>query len=239
MDEAPAPAPAENPVISVRGEAMLVVDPEIADIFISFFAQARDRREAFERLVKRNDEVLTLVRSYGDAVEHFASGGLSVVPELRKGRDEKIRSYRGSAQVNVTVADFSVLGELIARLSELETVTLNGPFWRLRQKSPVYRDARTRAVSEALARARDYAAALGCRVVGLIELADIGMSAPPPRAARPLMAAMSAPLAGAAPAAEPPMLDLEPQQQTVHANVEARFHATQPDLATPAKPDAE
>jgi uncharacterized protein len=237
MDEAPTPA--ETAVISVRGEAMLVVDPEIADIFISFFAQARDRREAFERLVKRNDEVLTLVRSYGDAVERLASGGLSVVPELRKGRDEKIRSYRGSAQVNVTVADFSVLGELIARLSELETVTLNGPFWRLRQTSPVYRDARTRAVSEALARARDYAAALGCHVVGLIELADIGMSAPSPLAARPRMAAMAAPTAGAAPAAEPPMLDLEPQQQTVHANVEARFHATQPDLATPAKPDAE
>ncbi|HLK44008.1 MAG TPA: SIMPL domain-containing protein [Thermoleophilia bacterium] len=234
MDEAPTPA--DTSVISVRGEATLVVDPEIADIFISFFAQARDRREAFERLVKRNDEVLSLVRSYGDAIEHFASGGLSVVPELRRGRDEKIRSYRGSAQVNATVADFSVLGELIARLSELETVTLNGPFWRLRQTSPVYRDARTQAVSEALARARDYAAAIGCRVVGLIELSDTGMSAPMMRAARPRMVPMAAPTGGAAPGApEPPMLDLEPQQQTVHANVEARFHATQPDLAPPAE----
>jgi hypothetical protein len=50
------------------------------------------------------------------------------------------------------------------------------------------------------------------------------------------MAAMAAPAAGAPQAAaEPPMLDLEPQQQTVYANVEARFHATQPDLAAPAE----
>lgn len=232
----PSAAPsstAQNAVISVRGEATLVVDPEVADLYISLFSRARDRREAYERLSKRNDEVLALVRGYGDAVEQLGSGGVTVLPETGKGRDEKIRSYFGSVRINATVADFSVLGELVAKLSELETATLNGPYWRLRPASPVYKRARTDAVGEAVARARDYAAALGCAVTGLIELADTGLSGgavhPAPRMAGVAFAAQAS-----GGVAEPPSLDLEPQQQTVYANIEARFHATQPDLTATA-----
>lgn len=225
------PSAARNAVISVRGETTLVVDPEVADLYISLFSRARDRREAYERLSKRNDEVLALIRGYGDAVEQLGSGGMTVLPETTtKSRDEKIRSYSGTVRVNATVADFSVLGELVAHLSELETATLSGPYWRLRPTSPVYKQARTEAVGEAVARARDYAAALGCEVTGLIELADTGMSGaaqrPQPRMAGVAFASRAAP----AGAPEPPSLDLEPQQQTVYANIEARFNATQPDL---------
>jgi uncharacterized protein YggE len=223
---------ADKSVISVRGEATLTVDPEVADLYVSFFAQARDRREAFERLTKRNDEVLALIRSYGAAVEKLASGGLIVTPEVRsKTKDEKVRSYSGSVRVAVTVADFAVLGELVARLADLETVTLSGPFWRLRQDSPAYKDARTQAVADAVARGRDYGAALGCRVVGLIELADTGMSTPGMPMAPGAMVMGGARAARSAAAYSPPELDLEPQEQTVHANIEARFHATQPDLS--------
>src|SRR5258708_7973415 len=99
------PAPTAEPaVISVRGEATLLVDPEVADLTVVVTAQARDRREAFERLVKRNDEVLALVRSYGDSVDRVESTGVSVAPELRRGKDEKIRSYSGAVRVRVTVA---------------------------------------------------------------------------------------------------------------------------------------
>jgi uncharacterized protein YggE len=218
-------------VISVRGETTLVVDPEVADLYISLFSRARDRREAYERLSKRNDEVLALIRGYGDAVEQLGSGGITVLPETGKSREEKIRSYSGSVRLNATVADFSVLGELVAKLSELETATLSGPYWRLRPASPVYKRARTEAVGEAVARARDYAAALGCEVTGLIELADTGMSrtTPPPQ---PRMAGVAFGSRAPAGVAEPPSLDLEPQQQTVYANIEARFNATQPDLTT-------
>lgn len=221
---------ARNAVISVRGETTLVVDPEVADLYVSLFSRARDRREAYERLSKRNDEVLALIRGYGEAVEQLASGGITVLPETGKSRDEKIRSYSGTVRLNATVADFSVLGELVAKLSELETATLSGPYWRLRPTSPVYKRARTEAVGEAVARARDYAAALGCEVTGLIELADTGMSGggphPQPRMAGVAFASRSAGVA------EPPSLDLEPQQQTVYANIEARFSATQPDLTS-------
>lgn len=224
-------------VISVRGEASLLVDPEVADLTIVIIAQARDRREAFERLVRRNDEVLGLVRSYGDSIDRFESTGVSVAPELRKGKDEKIRSYSGAVRVRVTVADLAILGELLARVAEFEAATIQGPHWRLRTSSPVYREARGRAVAEAVTRARDYADAIGSRIIGLIELADTGLTTTSmaPRMARDAggvvfgARALSAPVPGPA---EPPALDLEPQQQTVYATVEARFQAAQPDFTT-------
>jgi uncharacterized protein YggE len=218
-------------VISVRGEATLLVDPEVADLTVVVTAQARDRREAFERLVKRNDEVLDLVRSYGDSVDRVESTGVSVAPELRRGKDEKIRSYSGAVRVRVTVADISILGELVARVADMETAVVQGPHWRLRRSSPIYREARNRAVAEAVARARDYAEAVGSRVTGLLELADTGLSTssnPPHPAAAGAVSFGARAMSSAA--YEPPTLDLEPQQQTVYASVEARFQAVQPEF---------
>lgn len=224
------PESAAPAVISVRGEATMFVDPEVVDLAIVVTAHARDRREAFERLVKRNDEVLDLLRSYGDSVDRVESTGVSVAPELRRGKDEKIRSYSGAVRVRVTVADIAIVGELVARIADLETAAVEGPYWRLRRSSPIYREVRNRAVAEALARARDYAEAIGSRVTGLIELADTGLttSPAPPRALAPGGVVYARAQSAAAP--EPPTLDLEPQQQTVYASVEARFRAIQPEF---------
>lgn len=231
MQPGPRPGSAPPAVISVRGEATLLVDPEVVDLTVVVTAHARDRREAFERLVKRNDEVLDLLRSYGDSVDRVESTGVSVAPELRKGKDERIRSYSGAVRVRVTVADLAVLGELVARVADLETSVIEGPHWRLRRSSPVYREARGRAVAEALARARDYAEAVGSRVTGLLELADTGLtstSTPHYSVGDSPMAFGARAIATGAP--EPPTLDLEPQQQTVYASVEARFQAVQPEF---------
>lgn len=219
-------------VISVRGEALLTVEPELVDLTVVVSAQAKDRREAFERLVKRNDEVLELLRSYGDSVEKVESSGVAVHPEVRKGgRDEKVRSYRGVVRVEVSIADFAALGEIVSRVADLEAAHLEGPRWRLRRTSPVYRKARTRAVGEALTRAQDYAEALGARITGLIELADSGLMQTEvhraPHAVFQPRAAVGGGFGGGG-SPEPPVLDLEPAAQEVRASVEARFSATQP-----------
>lgn len=237
--ESQPPAPSGIPrssteaaVISVRGEAAMVVDPEVADLTFVVEAHARERREAFERLVKRNDEMLALLRSYGDSVERIESTGVAVAPELRRGRDEKIRSYSGTVRIRVAVADLSVLGELVARAADLEAVSIVGPVWRLRADSPVYRRARSEAVGEALTRARDYADALGCRVTGLIELADAGMAATPQSASVDFNLAHQASHGhyGTNGPAEQSVLDLEPRQQDVRAIVQARFHCSAPEF---------
>ncbi|MEV4972919.1 SIMPL domain-containing protein [Streptomyces scopuliridis] len=227
----------ETPRVAVRGEARLEVDPEIARIGIAVSARGTDRRTALDDLTRRNGEVLALVKSYGDAVEKLETGAFSISPELTKhGRGERIRAYHGRVHLTAELADFTALGELTTRLADLELTRVSGPWWALRPDSPAHGDARRQAVREAVQRAREYAEALGAQLAALVELADLGAES---------TAAYGLPAApgglrnrsgfGAAEATEAaPALDLEPQRQTVYAQVNARFTMTPPDL-TPKK----
>ncbi|GAA2477500.1 hypothetical protein GCM10010406_12030 [Streptomyces thermolineatus] len=225
-------APAPDPRVSVHGEAHLEVEPELARIGVVVTARGTDRRHTLDDLTRRNSRCLELLRGYGDAVESIESGALHVAPELGKGRGERVRAHHGSVRINATVTDFSVLGELTTRLGDLELTRVDGPWWSLRPDSPAHSRVRRQAVHEAVRRAREYAEALGSRLLTLTELSDPGAETPyAPRAA-----GFAPAPAGAARglAAEPAPLDLEPQRQTVHARVTARFTMTPPDLGAPA-----
>jgi hypothetical protein len=221
-------AAAGQAIVCVRGEATVEADPEIVMLSVSVNARARDRAEALGNLSRRNEEFLVLARSFGPAIEKIETSHLSVYPELRRGRDERIRWYRGTVRTRLTVADFSVAGELVGRISDMELCTIDGPWWQLRPSSPVYREARITAARAAVTRAAEYAAAVGGRLSGLLELADTGLSAP----GRPVRAFAAARLADTAggPDDGAAVIDLEPETQVVQASVEARFTMTQPAL---------
>lgn len=222
----------DAPVISVRGEALLEVDPEIATLSVHVQALDADRRAALDQLAARNEQCLDLIKSYGEAVERLETGALSITPVLRSRRREgEVRHYQGTVWIKTTLHDFAVLGELVTRLGDLERTSVHGPYWALRRDSEVYKRAARQAAQEAVARARSYAEAMGCRLTGLLELSDEGLTATPPAASRGSMALMSAPGGLPPDAGEPPPINLEPQHQTVRAAVEARFTATAPELS--------
>ncbi|MFJ7177826.1 SIMPL domain-containing protein [Streptomyces massasporeus] len=220
----------EAPRIAVRGEARLEVDPEIARIGITVAARGRDRRSALDDLTRRNAGILDLVKSYGDAVERLETGAFSITPELTKhGRGERVRTYHGSVRVTAELTDFTALGELTTRLADRELTRVDGPWWALRPDSPAHREARKKAVREAVQRAREYAEALGTSLSALVELADIGAEAAPPAYPQTPGRMRSAAFAGAAEDTPAP-LDLEPQRQRVHAQINARFTMVPPQL---------
>ncbi|MEU3852490.1 SIMPL domain-containing protein [Streptomyces sp. NPDC029554] len=221
----------DAPRIAVRGEARLEVDPEIARIGITVAARGRDRRSALDDLTRRNAGVLDLVKSYGDAVERLETGAFSITPELTKhGRGERVRTYHGSVHVTAELTDFTALGELTTRLADLDLTRVDGPWWALRPDSPAHREARKKAVTEAVQRAREYAEALGTTVAALVELADIGAENSPPAYPQGPGRMRSAAFAGAAESAPAAPLDLEPQRQHVHAQINARFTMVPPRL---------
>ncbi|MFD7612556.1 SIMPL domain-containing protein [Streptomyces sp. NPDC059828] len=228
-DAAPYGTP-ETPRVAVRGEARLEVDPEIARIGVTVSARGKDRGAALEDLTRRNGQVLDLIKSYGDAVEKLETGVFSISPELTAhGRGERVRAYHGRVHITAELADFTALGELTTRLADLDLTRVDGPWWSLRPDSPARAEARRQAVLEAVQRAREYAGALGAGLAALVELADIGAEAPAayngPQASGALRAAAYGGADGS-----PAALDLEPQRQTVYAQVNARFTMTPPKL---------
>lgn len=219
---------AEQALVSVRGRAVVEVPPEIVQLALTVTARDPRRERALELLATRNEDCLALLRGYGDGIERIETSGLAVYPELRSlGRREQVRAYRGTVRIDVTVVDFAILGELVSRAADGEMTTLSGPWWRLRPDSPVHRRARQEAARDAVARAREYAEALGSRLTGLVELADEGLTTDagtPHALARPMAMAMRS-----HEAAEQAPIELEPQVQVVTASVEARFTLAQPD----------
>jgi uncharacterized protein YggE len=219
----------DAPLISVRGEAVLEVEPEIARLVVHVQSQESDRRDALDRLTERNRRCLELVRSYGEAVEKLETGGLSIVPLLKyRRREGDVRAYRGTVQLKIVVADFGVLGELVTRLGDMERTYVDGPEWALRPDSEVYGRAARQAAHEAVERARRYAEALGSRLTGLVELSDEGLGRPQDAGGPVTLAAAYGAAAGTA--EEPEPIDLEPAKQVVRAAVEARFTGSPPDL---------
>ncbi len=219
-----------EPVISVRGQANLEVEPEIAIVWVSVQARDADRHRAVALLAERANRVSELVKGFGEAVEKLESQPVNVQPVFKDGKArERISGYLAQAGFTVTIGDFTVLGDLVTGLAGEEMVTVTGPQWRLRPDSPVYRTARLAAARDATQRAGEYAEAFGGSVTGLVEAADTGMLAaaqPPPR--RMAYAAQVA----RGPAGDDDQLefDFEPAKQTVTAQVEARFTMTAPAL---------
>ncbi|MFH8987437.1 SIMPL domain-containing protein [Streptomyces sp. NPDC017940] len=219
----------EAPRLAVRGEAHLEVDPEIARIGITVSARGTDRRDALTDLTRRNTAVIDLVKTYGESVERVETGAFSITPELTKrGKGERVRTYHGRVHITAELTDFTALGELTTRVADLELTHIDGPWWALRPDSPAHRTARQQAVKEAVQRAREYAEALGTTLAALVEIADIGADNTPYGFGGPAPGMARAAYGGAPEAV--PALDLEPQRQSVYAQVNARFTMNPPQL---------
>ena len=227
----------DAPIVSVRGEALLEVDPELAQLTITVGAMDKERDRTLASLDKRADAFAKLLESFGEAIDRFETAAIHISPQFRDGKPrERIVGYSGTMRHTVFVKDFTKLGDLVVRLAEQEMTDVGGPWWSLRRDSDVYRQARMQAAHDAVRRAREYAEAVGSSVVGLLELADSGLLS---EAARPEMD--FGPRAGAAPM--PAMLaarsamehevsfQLEPGRQVVRANVEARFRLSPATLS--------
>jgi uncharacterized protein YggE len=208
-----------DPQVVVRGEAVLVADPELADVDVTVRVRARDRQTALERCSARQEEVAAAVAAAGDAVEVVETTGVSVHLEVRDRRapGEPVASLN----TRLTMGRLDAVGELVVALGRLEDVEVAGPYWRLRPDSPVAEQARLAAVRDAVTRARQYAAAFGGRLTALLEVRDAGTGGGGFRVAG-AMASMAR-FEGE------PHLDLVPARQEVHGAVEVRFTISEPD----------
>jgi uncharacterized protein len=234
----------DQPLVSVRGETVLEVEPEIATVSVTLMARDATPDEVLARLRERSQRMAGMIERFGSMVEKVETAAVRVIPEFKDGKPkERIVGYVGELRTTITVGDFTYLGELVGQTSRGDLIAVSGPWWSLRHDSSVFRRSRELAVEDAVRRAREYADALGCELTGLLELADVGLSTTgwgdaPPAGPRPLMAATANGAAANGVSANGVTtngsggheLNLEPARQTVRAQVEARFRMSAPDL---------
>jgi uncharacterized protein len=222
---------AHGPVVRVRGESRMEVEPEIARFAVEVRAQDKDRHRTVRSLSARNELVVKRIRACGDSLAELHTGMMRVSPVLRDRRGERARNYQGRVRLTAELEDFDALGSLLAELATGELTQVEGPWWRLRGDSPRYAEARAAAVREAVERARIYARALGSELTGLVELADTGLSSALRRDTSDTShVTVYRTSSGAVPEqAGAPDIGLEPRTIEVEAHVEATFTISTPD----------
>lgn len=217
-----------TPFLSVRGEALLEVEPEIATVSVTLVARDSSPDEVLTRLRERAQRLSSVIDHFHDALDKVETSAVRVIPEFKDSKpSERILGYAGELRTTVTVSDFTHLGDLVVQTARGDMVAVSGPWWSLRSDSPVFRRCRVLAVEDAVCRAREYAEALGSELTGLLELADAGLSFVGPHDPKSHTNATTS-SSSTSPVRED--LSLEPAMQTVHAQVEARFTMSAPDL---------
>jgi uncharacterized protein len=213
----------DMPTIAVRGEATIEVDAETAEFTATVELQDRDRVSALNRVAERVAALRAVLDRFSNAIERHETSSLAVNAAMHDpGKNAEILRYHGNATTNVVVGDLDVVGDMMLAIASLDEIGVWGPSWSVRPASPVHRTARHAAISDAITRARDYAAALGADIVGLVELSDAGVTSG--RQNLTMMWSAAANQAG------PPHLDLDPKRQRIHASIEARFTISEPTI---------
>ena len=217
-------------LVSVRGRAEELVDPDRVTVRASTSRTGATKREALGELgaaVDRLEQALTAAQAVPsraatrDAPWTWAVRTTTTAPEYDPDPSAGIRATgRTTATVSIvsTLADLTRLTALATLLDAQEGLHVHDVSWAVDPGNPAWRRVRTTAVAAAVERARDYAAALGGRLSRLEHLADTGLlgDGSSVESSGVFHAASSGPYGS------PP---LDPEPQPVVAQVEARFSA--------------
>jgi len=207
---------ADSPRVVVRGEAVAEVPPDGADLAVTLTVRDRRRDRALAQLAVRQQELTALLAGHRAELRSVATDAVAVYPESDGSR---VTGHVATTTTRLELDDVGVAGELAVTVAGLADASLHGPHWRLSRSHPAHQDVRTRAVADAVARARAYAEALGGRLTGLVEVRDAGA-----RGGAPRVEAFAFTAAAAA-----PQLDLQPAPLEVRGSVEVTFTMSEPD----------
>lgn len=200
-DDRPAPA-----TMSLTGFGEVAAEPDMATISSGVVSEGRTARAALDANNAAMAEVLAAMRRAGIADRDLQTSRFRVEPQYfqppqgRDGRQEppRIVGYRVSNQLAVRVRDLAALGAVLDLAVGLGANQVSGVSFSLAETAEPMREARTKAMADALAKAELYAAAAGVRLKRILSIDEQGAVRP----AAPVIArAMRAEAADAVPLA--------------------------------------
>ncbi len=205
--------------VYVGAEGKFEAAPDTAVMQFNISAQEETSKAATERAANAAEQIRQILRSNGIDPKSAEIGFYSLDPiyDYRTPK-RKLLGYRVNTAVTVKLKDFSKVGSIVQQLSDLDVTQNQILSYTLENMEA----AKTKAVEDALARARRSAAAVaqaGGRTLGELSSASVDVFEPRPiLGAAPMARAMRA--EGAAP---PPTEEFSPGKITVTAHVNALF----------------
>lgn len=194
---APALAVAQSPAAStvvVRGDGEVRAAPDMATIGVGTEHTAPTPKEAqtvVARAMTAVQERLTAAGVPKDAVRTTAYDVQARVDWVNG--KQVPRGYLARHMIDVRVDDLARVGELLELAIGAGGTSVQGVRFDLKQRATLEREALTRAVADARARADAVAAGAGSTIAGIVRIEESGLGGGP----EPLMMRMAAaPMAG-------------------------------------------
>jgi uncharacterized protein YggE len=220
--------------MSVRGEARRTVPPDSA-VIAGRIAATRDSKSEAVHAAREALEELTadLAAIGGVALDvdtgrhpltwsaHSAATHEEHAHDKRTGEHGPTGKWIATVSVQITVRALDLLDMLGARLAAHEALTVHEVSWHVDWDNPAWPDVRAAAIHAAIAKARDYAAALGGQLIAVEHIADPGFLAGDGHGWASTSGAFR--LSGGGETPDGPSLDPVPQELT--ALIEARVTA--------------
>lgn len=220
--------------LSVRGNASLIVPPDLATIHCSVRASGPTKSEAMGTVAVAWQKLAAALAGLGGAPlsatngRHpltWSAGSLSTYRshdyDERTGQPAQGSLTTASLDLSVTARDLALvppLGDLFAQHGEVE---LHQVVWAVDEDNAAWLEVRRAAVQAAIAKARHYATSLGASVERIDQLADEGLLAGGVVNGRGGWAAVTMDAALSRGGPQSPALDPVPQRLT--AGVDAQF----------------
>jgi uncharacterized protein len=198
---APGYAETDQPpaIISVTGEAHILVPPDLAQIDAGVTSEAKTAREASDANNAAMGKVLLALKGAGIDEKDFQTSRLSLQPQNsipKQGAPSTIVGYRASNRVTIRLRDVTKVAGVIDTLVGAGANELGGINFTVSQTSKLLDDAREQAVADARRKAEIYAKAAGVTLGAPISISEEGAAQPMFRTKMALpMAAAPTPIA--------------------------------------------
>jgi uncharacterized protein YggE len=223
-----------SPLLSVRGEARRSVMPDAAVLAGAMWGNQPSKAEVLAEVSARWDRLIADLGAAGGVPLGIGTDRVpltwsaqSTTTHPQSEFDRKTGQAKPSGRViavvhaMVTVRAFDRLEDIDAILARHEGFNVHGVTWSVDLDNPAWPEVRAAAIEAAIAKGRDYAAALGGSLQRIDHLADVGLIGE--RGAGGRMTPAGSAMVAASGAPDMPSLDPVPQE--IQAAVEARFTA--------------
>jgi uncharacterized protein len=221
------------PLLSVRGDARLVVPPDYASLSGHLSLTGESKAVVLSTAAAALDQLTADLAELGGTARSaqsernpltWSAHATTTHPEYHKDESGHGRTGRiiAAVSVEITVRDLSLLDALGSLLARHEPMQLNDVSWHVDWDNPSWPSVRAAAITAAISKGRDYAAALGGALEEVVHVADSGLLGSGGSSSSYVGAALS----GGGRHFDPDAPSLDPVPQEVVAVIEARFTAS-------------
>jgi uncharacterized protein YggE len=188
----------DPPRITVTGEAVVSVPPDLALIESGISTEAKSAREASDTNNAAMGKLLLALKGAGIDEKDLQTQRLSLQPQYPQERrgPNAVTGYRATNRVEVKLRDLTRVATIVDLMVGAGANEIGGVTFTVGQPSKLLDDARTQAMADARRKAEIYARAAGVELGAAIAIQEQSAGG------GPLFRRMAAPMTASAPIAQ-------------------------------------